>query len=131
MKPDQLDPPSPCLANRPLRRRRAAESVTVAPDGRLIMLDKFNYAWAARPVAAGGQDGGYALDPAPLAYLGPGRPLGAHFDRHGNLLLCDSLKVGCVRCGGQGLGRGVPVCYFLCVVVVGRASGTMCRTTGF
>lgn len=66
-----------------------SETVAVGPDGRLVMLDKFGYLHEAM------QDGkgGYRLQTgAPALFLGPGRPLGFHFDAHGNLLVADSLK---------------------------------------
>jgi hypothetical protein len=64
--------------------------VTVAPDGRFIMLDRY----AAVREAVQGPDGQHlVLNPEPLAHLGPGRPLGAAFDGAGNLIICDALKV--------------------------------------
>lgn len=77
-----------------------AESVTVAPDGRLVMVDKYNQVWQAHPQRHSGdtsdtpQQDQYQLEEAPLAQLGPGRPLGFHFDNEGNLIVADSLKVG-------------------------------------
>jgi hypothetical protein len=53
------------------------------------MLDKFNKVWEASPQP----DGSYALDARPVADLGPGRPLGYHFDSQGDLIVCDSFKV--------------------------------------
>mgnify|MGYP001810673060 CR=1 FL=1 len=95
-----------------------SESVAVAPDGTLWMLDKWGVAHTAEALegAAGGAgdsaDSGaegvvsgagalrYRLHPQPAAYVGPGRPLGFHFDAAGNLAICDSLKVmaGTVEC---------------------------------
>ncbi|PSC75234.1 strictosidine synthase [Micractinium conductrix] len=87
-----------------------SESVAVAPDGTLWMLDKWGVAHTAEALegAAGGAgdsaDSGaegvvsgagalrYRLHPQPAAYVGPGRPLGFHFDAAGNLAICDSLK---------------------------------------
>lgn len=66
----------------------AAESVTMAADGRFIMLDRYG---AVREAAE--QGGQLVLNPKPLAHLGPGRPLGAQFDKHGNLIICDAFKV--------------------------------------
>ena len=63
-----------------------AESVAVARDGSLWMLDKFGFVWRAPEDGRGS----YALEKEPLAQLGPGRPLGFHFDRAGNLLVCNS-----------------------------------------
>lgn len=72
----------------------------MGPDGALYMLDKFGYLLRAQSNGSS-----YQLDPEhPVAYVGPGRPLGFHFDATGNLLICDSLKV---RREGKG---EVPVC---------------------
>ncbi len=82
------------------------------------MLDKYGYVHYAIPSTTTTDDGGvddggasgssnahplYTLDTsrAPV-YVGPGRPLAFHYDAHGNLIICDSLKV----CG-MGVGRGV------------------------
>ncbi|KAF6258203.1 strictosidine synthase [Scenedesmus sp. NREL 46B-D3] len=64
-----------------------SESVTVAPDGRFIMLDRYGAVREAREAG-----GGMVLNPKPLAHLGPGRPLGAQFDGNGNLIICDAFK---------------------------------------
>jgi len=53
-----------------------------------VMLDKFNKVWEAAPQA----DGSYRLASAPSFDLGPGRPLGYHFDANGDLIVCDSYK---------------------------------------
>lgn len=75
-----------------------AETVSVSPDGRLVMVDKFNRVWASRDpvdldaVCSGGGDSS-ALPPLQqVAHLGPGRALGFVHDAAGNLLVCDSLK---------------------------------------
>lgn len=66
----------------------------MAPDGTLIMLDKYGYVHRARKSTAGE----YALqaeddNAPPLQYIGPGRPLGFHVIENGKaLLVCDSLK---------------------------------------
>jgi hypothetical protein len=52
------------------------------------MLDRYNQlheAWWT-------QQQGWQLTAAPLAKLGPGRPLGYHFDHNGDLIVADSLK---------------------------------------
>ncbi|GBF92278.1 strictosidine synthase [Raphidocelis subcapitata] len=67
---------------------QGSESVAVSPEGRLVMLDKFNRVWEAEPAAGGG----YELGAAPVAHLGAGRPLGYHFDANGDLIVCDSYK---------------------------------------
>ena len=69
----------------------AAESVTVSPDGKLILLDKYNHLYEGYPNTS--DPTGYSLNPKPIAYLGQGRPLGFHFDHQGDLVSCDSLKV--------------------------------------
>ena len=69
----------------------AAESVTMAPDGRLIMLDKYGMVWEASET----KKDQYELNPVPLAHLGSGRPLGAGFDKDGNMIICDAMKVRC------------------------------------
>lgn len=66
-----------------------AESVTIAADGHLVMLDKYGYVHEATE----GKHGQFELSKQPVAYVGPGRPLGAQFDTDGNLIICDSLKV--------------------------------------
>ncbi len=68
----------------------AAESVAVAKDGSLYMLDKFGFVWRAPRNAAGRYD----LEQEPLAHIGSGRPLGFHFDAEGNLIVC---MAGAVR----------------------------------
>ena len=87
-------------------RVHGSESVAVAPDGKLVMLDKFNQVWEAE--ARG--DGSYELGEAPVADLGAGRPLGYHFDAAGDLLVADSFKVCCglrvARCVGCMCGAG-------------------------
>ena len=77
-----------------------AESVAVAPDGTLWMLDKWGYAWTATASAAA--EGGYQLSPEPVAYIGPGRPLGFHHDAAGNLLVCDTKGLLRLEHGGGG-----------------------------
>lgn len=62
----------------------------MAEDGSLYMLDKFGYVWRAPKTSAGG----YTKDKESLAHLGPGRPLGFHFDAKGNLIVCNA---GAVR----------------------------------
>lgn len=76
-----------CCGSRTLS---AAESVIVGPQGQLVMLDRYNHLWEA---SQDGKAGQWVLSPEPLAKLGPGRPLGYHFDHDGNLIVCDSLKV--------------------------------------
>ena len=67
----------------------ASESVALASDGSLWMLDKFGYVWRAPEDGKGS----YALETEPLAQLGPGRPLGFDFDEEGNLIVCNSGSV--------------------------------------
>ena len=62
----------------------------MAPDGALIMCDKFGYVWRAARTRRGGFD----LSPKPVAHLGPGRPLGFTFDGEGLLVVC---MAGAVR----------------------------------
>ena len=49
------------------------------------------YVWVADEAAPGS---GYNLRAEPRTYIGPGRPLGFRYDSAGNLIVCDSLKVG-------------------------------------
>ncbi len=63
--------------------------MAVGPDGTLYMLDKFGYL-----LKAAKQGSNYTLQPSPAAYVGPGRPLGFHFDAAGNLIIADAPKVG-------------------------------------
>ena len=71
----------------------------MAKDGSLYMLDKFNTLWQAQPASnsTAGSSSGFD-DPQALAYLGPGRPLGHHFDAHGDLIICNSLQVSQHSC---------------------------------
>jgi len=54
------------------------------------MLNKYG----AVMEAATDSSGHLVLNSKPLAYLGPGRPLGAQYDAGGNLIICDAFKVG-------------------------------------
>ena len=67
-----------------------SESVGVAGDGTLVMLDKWGYVRRAAP-ASGGAGPAYALLDETPGYVGPGRPLGFHVDG-GAVVICDSLK---------------------------------------
>ena len=60
-------------------------------DGRFIMLDRYG---AVKEARKDPDTGVMVLNPKPLAHLGPGRPLGAKYDAHGNLVICDAFKVG-------------------------------------
>ena len=64
--------------------------MAIAPDGALVMCDKFGYVWRAPANASGGFD----LDEQPVAHLGAGRPLGFHFDAEGGLVVA---MAGAVR----------------------------------
>lgn len=68
---------------------KCAESVTVCPDGHLVMIDKYGAVRAAPKHP----DSSTQLDPEPIAHLGPGRPLGFTFDAEENVVVCDALKV--------------------------------------
>lgn len=95
---------------------QGSESVAVAGDGSLLMLDKFGRLLRAAPSSSsspsssGGGSAGYRLESEPLALLGPGRPLGFHLSADGaSLIICDSLKVALKGAGGdeqQALRRG-------------------------
>uniref|UniRef100_A0A383VRX2 SMP-30/Gluconolactonase/LRE-like region domain-containing protein n=1 Tax=Tetradesmus obliquus TaxID=3088 RepID=A0A383VRX2_TETOB len=65
-----------------------SESVIVSPDGRAMMLNKFGGVFEAFETP----DGRFELNRTAKAWLGPGRPLGAAFDAHGNIIICDALK---------------------------------------
>jgi sugar lactone lactonase YvrE len=66
------------------------ESVAVAPDGTLVMLDKFGYVHRAHRSSSASE---YALFEDPVLYIGPGRPLGFHLVEDGAaIIVCDSLK---------------------------------------
>ncbi len=83
------------------------ESVAVAPDGTLWMLDKWGHAWTA--TASPTAEGGYELSPEPVAYIGPGRPLGFHHDAAGNLVVCDTkglLRLERTPSGGNSSSSG-------------------------
>ena len=64
--------------------------MVVGLQGQLVMLDRYNRLWEATQNPKTGE---WVLSPEPRAKLGPGRPLGYHFDHHGDLIVCDSLKV--------------------------------------
>lgn len=74
------------------------------------MLDKLGYVWRA-PANSGGS---YDLERQPLAHLGPGRPLGFHFDADGNLIVCNS---------GAVTSSSLP-CHPICMISV--QSSCMC-----
>lgn len=77
----------------------------VGPQGQLVMLDRYNHLWEATQDPA---TKAWVLSAEPRARLGPGRPLGYHFDHQGNLIMCDSLKVlPCWAC--RGLNQGCKV----------------------
>ena len=59
-----------------------AESVAVGPSGDLFMLDRYGTVFRAKP--------GPGAQLERLAFLGPGRPLGFHFDKEGNLIICSA-----------------------------------------
>ncbi|KAK9832113.1 hypothetical protein WJX81_008412 [Elliptochloris bilobata] len=61
-----------------------SESVAVAADGALWTADKFGALRRAAPATGGG----YALDSTPVAWLGPGRPLGFEIDAAGDVIAC-------------------------------------------
>lgn len=69
----------------------------------LWMLDKWGHAWTAAPDA--GAEGGYRLSPQPVAYVGPGRPLGFHWHQ-GRLLICDTKGLLALERSGGGDGSG-------------------------
>lgn len=73
--------------------------MAVAPNGTLVMCDRYGFVWHADAVAPGGKAGpaGPARPPRRIAHLGPGRPLGFHHDGDGNLLVCMAGGAGLVR----------------------------------
>ncbi|WIA20276.1 hypothetical protein OEZ85_006109 [Tetradesmus obliquus] len=52
------------------------------------MLDRYGAVREARQDS----NGAMVLSPTAIAHLGPGRPLGAQYDAHGNLIICDAFK---------------------------------------
>ena len=62
----------------------------------MVMIDVFGNVHLARPSDPEAADvkveGGWVLDAAPVAYVGPGRGLG-HLSINGNLIVCEVLKV--------------------------------------
>lgn len=73
----------------------SSETVVVSPGGNLTLLDKYGYVYEAEPASKAPNavfPDEFVLDLPPRAYVGPGRPLGFHYDAHGNLIICDSLK---------------------------------------
>jgi len=79
-----------------------SESVAVAPNGTLVMCDRAGFVWHADAPTAGGLEAAAFSAPRRIAHLGPGRPLGFHHDRAGNLLVCMAGGAGLVRLGGRG-----------------------------
>ncbi|KAG2442441.1 hypothetical protein HXX76_002527 [Chlamydomonas incerta] len=69
----------------------AAETLAISPDGNLTLLDKYGYLRHAVPT---GQPfpAEWRLVEQPVAYLGPGRPLGVQYDAAGNLVVADAVK---------------------------------------
>jgi sugar lactone lactonase YvrE len=81
-----------------------SESVAVAPNGTLVMCDRYGFVWHAdAPLKGKGKEKNTPLSasafsqPRRVAHLGPGRPLGFHHDGAGNLVVC--------MAGGGGLVR--------------------------
>ncbi len=56
----------------------------MAADGALWTADRYGAVRRAARVL----DGRYVLQEAPIAHLGPGRPLGFEFDAAGDLIVC-------------------------------------------
>ncbi|KAG2493647.1 hypothetical protein HYH03_008164 [Edaphochlamys debaryana] len=69
----------------------AAETLVLSPEGHLLMLDKYAYLHEAVPTGRP-LPHAFALRAQPLAYLGPGRPLGAQHDAAGNLVFADGVR---------------------------------------
>lgn len=67
-----------------LAQNTAAETVAVADDGALWTADKYGALRRAAPV----KGGGYEWDSTPVAWLGPGRPLGFELDAAGDVIVC-------------------------------------------
>jgi hypothetical protein len=66
-----------------------AESVSLSPDGTLVMIDKFGFMHRAREH----HRVDFVLQQERPLYVGPGRPLGFEIGGQGQfLLVCDSLK---------------------------------------
>ncbi|KAG2486526.1 hypothetical protein HYH03_014827 [Edaphochlamys debaryana] len=84
---------------------QSSETVAVSPGGNLTLLDKYGYVYEAEPASKVPNavfPNEWALDLPALDYLGPGRPLGFHYDAQGNLIVCDSLKGLIMREAGTG-----------------------------
>eukprot|EP00878_Enallax_costatus_P020231 GHUV01021380.1.p1 GENE.GHUV01021380.1~~GHUV01021380.1.p1 ORF type:complete len:200 (+),score=43.14 GHUV01021380.1:139-738(+) len=62
------------------------ETVAVAPDGRLGLVDKYGKIFIATPDGKGG----YSIPQEPLAHSYPGRTLGVKFDEQGNLYIANA-----------------------------------------
>ncbi|WIA21898.1 hypothetical protein OEZ85_004268 [Tetradesmus obliquus] len=62
------------------------ETVAVAPDGKLGLVDRFGKIFIATPDGRGG----YSIPKEPLAYSSPGRTLGVKFDADGDLYMANS-----------------------------------------
>ena len=62
----------------------------MAADGALWTADKYGALRRAAPA----KGGGYEWDPTPVAWLGPGRPLGFELDAAGDVIVC---MAGAVR----------------------------------
>lgn len=70
-----------------------AESLAVAQDGALLLPDRHGYIWRASQTGSGQ----WIKDSSPLAYLGPGRPLGIRADQDGDVLVCNAGTVRVCR----------------------------------
>ena len=58
------------------------ENVAVSKDGLLYMIDRFGFVLKA---SGDGKD-----EPVKITHLGPGRPLGFHFNKAGDLIICNA-----------------------------------------
>lgn len=76
------------------------ETVAVARDGRLGLVDKFGRVYIATPDGAGG----YELPAEPLAWSSPGRTLGAAFDADGSLYMANA-PLGLLKLVAPGTPR--------------------------
>ena len=62
-----------------------AESLAFAAEGSMYLLTRTGQILRA---SAGAEGAAPQLQPEAVAFIGGGRPLGAHFDAQGNLIIC-------------------------------------------
>ena len=81
---------APTCTNSRLSLSDGAESAAMASDGSLVLATREGGIWRASQKPGGS----FQLDAKPFAKATGGRPLGLHYDKNGNLIICNAGKVG-------------------------------------